>query len=180
MIRRPPRSTLFPYTTLFRSGPPGLVGLPAPLLAGGAGEVDHLDAGVLLLCRFVLVLLRDLGMGRLDLVAGLCQNRALLGGEAVPLALVHEDRNLGRVEARIDPVFRLLVPAEVEDAGDRPAVAVDDAALERRVDLARGGLDHGRAEGLEEVAVDRRDAQLEAREVRPRDRDRKSTRLNSS
>src|SRR5689334_24090281 len=23
MIRRPPRSTLFPYTTLFRSGPPG-------------------------------------------------------------------------------------------------------------------------------------------------------------
>src|SRR5689334_24401604 len=29
MIRRPPRSTLFPYTTLFRSGPPppALVGL---------------------------------------------------------------------------------------------------------------------------------------------------------
>src|SRR3712207_8211459 len=25
MIRRPPRSTLFPYTTLFRSGPAGLV-----------------------------------------------------------------------------------------------------------------------------------------------------------
>src|SRR3712207_8796495 len=29
MIRRPPRSTLFPYTTLFRSG-----------IAGGAGGVD--------------------------------------------------------------------------------------------------------------------------------------------
>src|SRR3712207_9584205 len=25
MIRRPPRSTLFPYTTLFRSGKPGLL-----------------------------------------------------------------------------------------------------------------------------------------------------------
>src|SRR3712207_7937699 len=25
MIRRPPRSTLFPYTTLFRSGPPALL-----------------------------------------------------------------------------------------------------------------------------------------------------------
>src|SRR2546427_7781670 len=25
MIRRPPRSTLFPYTTLFRSGSPGMV-----------------------------------------------------------------------------------------------------------------------------------------------------------
>src|SRR5690349_23523305 len=43
MIRRPPRSTLFPYTTLFRSQQPALdVGLPlrcvheaAPLLAPG-------------------------------------------------------------------------------------------------------------------------------------------------
>src|SRR3712207_7453270 len=26
MIRRPPRSTLFPYTTLFRSGGPGTIG----------------------------------------------------------------------------------------------------------------------------------------------------------
>src|SRR2546430_4474882 len=31
MIRRPPRSTLFPYTTLFRSpGVPGPAGLPGP------------------------------------------------------------------------------------------------------------------------------------------------------
>src|SRR2546427_3246120 len=28
MIRRPPRSTLFPYTTLFRSKPPGTAALP--------------------------------------------------------------------------------------------------------------------------------------------------------
>src|SRR3712207_8284695 len=35
MIRRPPRSTLFPYTTLFRS----VVGLgPAPQAAAGVGE----------------------------------------------------------------------------------------------------------------------------------------------
>src|SRR2546430_12614811 len=27
MIRRPPRSTLFPYTTLFRSGPPSKTGV---------------------------------------------------------------------------------------------------------------------------------------------------------
>src|SRR3712207_7650490 len=33
MIRRPPRSTLFPYTTLFRSHPKGgLLGLRGPLL----------------------------------------------------------------------------------------------------------------------------------------------------
>src|SRR2546426_3283516 len=30
MIRRPPRSTLFPYTTLFRSNAPGLKGLLGP------------------------------------------------------------------------------------------------------------------------------------------------------
>src|SRR5688572_31361985 len=32
MIRRPPRSTLFPYTTLFRSGAYGPRFLPRPLL----------------------------------------------------------------------------------------------------------------------------------------------------
>ena len=49
---------------------------------------------------------------------------------------------------------------------DRPAVAVDDAALERGVDLARRGLHDRRAERLEEVAIDRRDADLEAGQVR--------------
>src|SRR2546430_14630915 len=40
MIRRPPRSTLFPYTTLFRSlplAPPGRVAGRAHLLAGAHG-----------------------------------------------------------------------------------------------------------------------------------------------
>src|SRR3989442_8923403 len=40
MIRRPPRSTLFPYTTLFRSGP--------PYQAGGANALNgvaHKGAG---------------------------------------------------------------------------------------------------------------------------------------
>src|SRR3712207_8934011 len=36
MIRRPPRSTLFPYTTLFRSG--------GAELRSGAGEIDGLAA----------------------------------------------------------------------------------------------------------------------------------------
>src|SRR3712207_7075679 len=42
MIRRPPRSTLFPYTTLFRSveGEPGL-----EAVAGGADADDALAAG---------------------------------------------------------------------------------------------------------------------------------------
>src|SRR2546422_7687111 len=37
MIRRPPRSTLFPYTTLFRSAAPGRA---RARHAGGAGEHD--------------------------------------------------------------------------------------------------------------------------------------------
>src|SRR5687768_18345272 len=41
MIRRPPRSTLFPYTTLFRSGHRGLgVGLARVDPAGDAGDVS--------------------------------------------------------------------------------------------------------------------------------------------
>src|SRR5438034_5605589 len=47
MTRRPPRSTLFPYTTLFRSGV-SLVGQPLEdpdaLGADRVGEVVHLDA----------------------------------------------------------------------------------------------------------------------------------------
>src|SRR3712207_9314663 len=39
MIRRPPRSTLFPYTTLFRSG----IGTVALTLAVRAGEVWGLE-----------------------------------------------------------------------------------------------------------------------------------------
>src|SRR3989454_4348969 len=39
MIRRPPRSTLFPYTTLFRSGP-----LPALRLAGRSHHRTDRDA----------------------------------------------------------------------------------------------------------------------------------------
>src|SRR3712207_8798612 len=38
MIRRPPRSTLFPYTTLFRSAPPGLLQVQP---AGALGD-EHL------------------------------------------------------------------------------------------------------------------------------------------
>src|SRR3989454_7591986 len=46
MIRRPPRSTLFPYTTLFRSRPvwPATADLVEPLLAELQAAVPHLDS----------------------------------------------------------------------------------------------------------------------------------------
>src|SRR2546426_9258428 len=46
MIRRPPRSTLFPYTTLFRSmgtGETTLCGLHIGLIKGSARTVRHLE-----------------------------------------------------------------------------------------------------------------------------------------
>src|SRR2546429_3032088 len=47
MIRRPPRSTLFPYTTLFRSGLESgvAVGRAATGFAGGIGPRHHPDPG---------------------------------------------------------------------------------------------------------------------------------------
>src|SRR4051794_41730913 len=40
MIRRPPRSTLFPYTTLFRSDPDAVL-MPGDLVGLGVGEVPR-------------------------------------------------------------------------------------------------------------------------------------------
>src|SRR2546422_8334017 len=42
MIRRPPRSTLFPYTTLFRSG----IGLMAGKIANLGARPDHPEDGL--------------------------------------------------------------------------------------------------------------------------------------
>src|SRR3712207_8593980 len=49
MIRRPPRSTLFPYTTLFRSQQP--FGLPPGPTKGQAQQVPGLDRQVRILRR---------------------------------------------------------------------------------------------------------------------------------
>src|SRR5256885_11192183 len=43
MIRRPPRSTLFPYTTLFRSYRPGAPHAPSRVTVGGSDPQDQLD-----------------------------------------------------------------------------------------------------------------------------------------
>src|SRR5258708_27620927 len=52
MIRRPPRSTLFPYTTLFRSGLlVGCLGIDEILLADGVGGNQRAGAFQLRQCR---------------------------------------------------------------------------------------------------------------------------------
>src|SRR3712207_8492730 len=62
MIRRPPRSTLFPYTTLFRSGKP-LVGLRVD--ARDEEARDRRDGGDVLARRVALGDALDVGLGDL-------------------------------------------------------------------------------------------------------------------
>src|SRR2546430_16476171 len=95
MIRRPPRSTLFPYTTLFRSG----VGLPLGHAAGEhglalllGGDVHVLDIAAGMFCDFC----GELGIGeRLGAVqfvglAGVLASGERFGGDDGDIAHVEE------------------------------------------------------------------------------------------
>src|SRR3712207_7248805 len=64
MIRRPPRSTLFPYTTLFRSLNQAGLGGRIELLADDPGRGQHRQVGDLL-AQLLARLLRLLAQGRL-------------------------------------------------------------------------------------------------------------------
>src|SRR2546430_10384098 len=76
MIRRPPRSTLFPYTTLFRSEP-GLDHSAPESLARGSHELSELPRAQ-----------AELGGARPDLLA------PAVGVDAVALAIARRDRGL--------------------------------------------------------------------------------------
>src|SRR6266700_7174751 len=61
MIRRPPRSTLFPYTTLFRSPPPGCawrpgaaIRAPRPARRRSEEHTSELQSRENLVCRLLL------------------------------------------------------------------------------------------------------------------------------
>src|SRR3712207_9192242 len=93
MIRRPPRSTLFPYTTLFRSGVAGDLGddrgrpRPRPAALAG-GDEDHVRAAQGLL---------DLG---LVLLGGLHPDlRVGAGAEAARDLLSYVDRKSTRLNS---------------------------------------------------------------------------------
>src|ERR1035438_9470767 len=65
MVRRPPRSTLFPYTTLFRSGPTESVPLDE---WRQAMEINLF--GVLLPCRAVIPHFKKTGRGKIVVLSG--------------------------------------------------------------------------------------------------------------
>src|SRR3712207_6921139 len=94
MIRRPPRSTLFPYTTLFRSG-------VDVVDAGDAGGVRGVLAGADL---------ADLGAGeepqRLDAVA--------VGGRATAGAAARSEEHTSELQSRQYLVCRLLLEKKIK------------------------------------------------------------------
>src|SRR3712207_6924908 len=94
MIRRPPRSTLFPYTTLFRSRPQ-----PGRLLC------RPLDCRVRVLPRFAVVVRVERqphGIGR---VAG----EQVLGEDHVAQRLARSEEHTSELQSRQYLVCRLLL-----------------------------------------------------------------------
>src|SRR3712207_6946419 len=90
MIRRPPRSTLFPYTTLFRSG--GVDHGGAAAVDGGLVPVDHGDGAVGAQC--------DGGdVGDLGEPGGRVLRRARAGQDARLAAVDDQDRKSTRLNS---------------------------------------------------------------------------------
>src|SRR5690349_22793900 len=95
MIRRPPTSTLFPYTTLFRSA-------DADLVAGGEDRLRHLlavDEGPV---RRAEVLDAESGRLRRDL-------RVPAGGGGVADQRDRSEEHTSELQSRRDLVCRLLL-----------------------------------------------------------------------
>src|SRR3972149_5984947 len=107
------------------TSPARFIGLCPEGCCVGALEIDHLDARRLLPRDVDFVRLGDLRGLRLDPGRRIGDDFLLRGVEPVPGILVDQDAYLGAVEAGVDAKLRLFVPAEIEDPGDRPAVAVD-------------------------------------------------------
>src|SRR3712207_7298019 len=99
MIRRPPRSTLFPYTTLFRSVPDVVQDLRLRQHAPGVG---HEVAQQL-----------ELGRGQADHLAGLDDLVGLLVeldvGEGQPRGLRRSEEHTSELQSRQYLVCRLLL-----------------------------------------------------------------------
>src|SRR3712207_6910438 len=87
MIRRPPRSTLFPYTTLFRSDP--------PIAVGDAARHVEFDRAL------IVGRARDAGIGRIHavdpVIIALHRQHDVIGGQEADRAV--EDRKSTRLNS---------------------------------------------------------------------------------
>src|SRR5438034_7847380 len=126
MIRRPPRSTLFPYTTLFRSGQERLEDV-----AHGDRAASRTAAAVRLRERLVQV---DVD----DVEAHVAGSRDPAHGVQVRAVVVHE--RAGAVEDALDLLDVLVEETEGRRVGEHQSgrVLVDLAAEVVDVDVAPG------------------------------------------
>src|SRR3712207_2089191 len=124
MIRRPPRSTLFPYTTLFRSPLTTDTGAPFP------------DRDLLLFCAFLAVLVTLVGQGLT--FAPLVRALGLRADEADQARLRNEAR-AASVEAGIARLDELA--GEQHDHVDDEAIESIRTQLQARLDRYRRRLD---------------------------------------
>src|SRR2546422_9130608 len=162
MIRRPPRSTLFPYTTLFRSlwvGPVIRAFLlpDIPALASAVdGRVLLFTGGVALLTGFLAGLVPALQVGRADLTPALkagagegryrrsrLRSALLVGQVALTVTLIvgaglfaRSLRNVAGQGFGFDPAHTLLATMDLRAAGYRPA-QINQLSLQMLAPLAR-------------------------------------------
>src|ERR1035438_803333 len=129
MIRRPPRSTLFPYTTLFRSGRlgAGVIELAGLADDDGAGAY-YKDAVEIVAARHLLRLPHELG----EIVEQVV--RIVRAGRGFGMILHAEDGLLAVAEA-----FEGLV-VEI-DVGDFDVVEVERIRVHGEAVIVRGDLD---------------------------------------
>src|SRR5262249_10288945 len=121
--------------------PARLVGFGPVRFGCSAIEFDGLNASIGLPFCIYRVLRVEFGGGfRFPALGRLAKPALLSIGQLVPRGLVDQDRDLGGVKSWIDAILRLLMPAEIEDPGDRPAISVDNPALKRCIDFARRSL----------------------------------------
>src|SRR3712207_7468244 len=88
MIRRPPRSTLFPYTTLFRSFPFEALQFSTPEPGGDGHDVEGFVPGA---------------------AHGREEGADLLGGEGVYLLFARSEEHTSELQSRQYLVCRLLL-----------------------------------------------------------------------
>src|SRR3989449_8220280 len=92
MIRRPPRSTLFPYTTLFRSILDGRVQRQPPIIKSQIGQRGQIELGAKALQE--------------------AQDLALVlraGALPAPLTIVRSEEDTSELQSRLHLVCRLLL-----------------------------------------------------------------------
>src|SRR2546427_4739361 len=107
MIRRPPRSTLFPYTTLFRSNIPRTISKTVPDTLTGSLWRLHLLPGDITLPKGVEVQVSDISPRDVDIVVDSAARRDVRIAPRVTLE--RSEEHTSELQSQSNLVCRLLL-----------------------------------------------------------------------